>query len=115
MKDKTISRVMREMGSKGGKRGGPKGGGARMDALSAEERTALAKEGSQGTLGKSEPEQLDPPFVRFRKHRNRDSVFGVYCVLSGMRCDLGAAGDTRLTILCTGPRGAKNEGARRST
>jgi hypothetical protein len=39
MKDEIVSRVMSEMGRKGGK----KGGKARMDALTPKQRTALAK------------------------------------------------------------------------
>jgi len=34
---------MREMGKKGGKAGGPKGGKARMESLTPEQRKALAK------------------------------------------------------------------------
>ena len=34
---------MREMGKRGGKKGGPKGGKSRMNALTPEERTELAR------------------------------------------------------------------------
>jgi len=43
MRREIISRVMREFGRKGGKIGGPKGGRARMAALTPEERSALAR------------------------------------------------------------------------
>jgi hypothetical protein len=43
VKEDTISRVMREMGKRGGKKGGPKGGTSRMNALTPEERTELAR------------------------------------------------------------------------
>jgi hypothetical protein len=43
MKETTVSRVMAEMGRRGGKAGGPKGGKARMAALTAKQRKALAR------------------------------------------------------------------------
>jgi len=43
MKETTISRVMAEMGRRGGKAGGPKGGKARMAALTPKQRKALAR------------------------------------------------------------------------
>ena len=43
MKDELISRVMREMGRRGGQKGGPNGGKARMASMTEEQRTELAK------------------------------------------------------------------------
>lgn len=43
MKESTVSRVMAEMGRRGGKAGGPKGGKARMASLTAKQRTELAR------------------------------------------------------------------------
>jgi hypothetical protein len=43
MKETTVSRVMAEMGRRGGKAGGPKGGKARMAALTPKQRKALAR------------------------------------------------------------------------
>jgi hypothetical protein len=42
MKRDLVSRVMREMGKKGGKAGGSKGGRSRMKSLTPEERIKLA-------------------------------------------------------------------------
>lgn len=47
MKRDLISEVMRKMGRKGGKAGGKKGGKARMAAMTAEERKALARKAVQ--------------------------------------------------------------------
>jgi hypothetical protein len=43
MKDSTISRVMREMGRKGGQVGGSKGGKIRMASMTPAERSELAR------------------------------------------------------------------------
>jgi hypothetical protein len=43
VKEDDVSKVMREMGRKGGLIGGPKGGKARMAALKPEERKELAR------------------------------------------------------------------------
>jgi hypothetical protein len=43
MNQDIVSRVMREMGKKGGKAGGPKGGKARMDSLTTDERKKLGR------------------------------------------------------------------------
>jgi hypothetical protein len=43
VKENIVSRVMREMGRKGGMVGGKKGGKARMASLSPEQRKELAK------------------------------------------------------------------------
>jgi hypothetical protein len=50
-----VSRVMREMGKKGGKVGGSKGGKARMDALTPEQRKTLAKKAAAARWGKKKP------------------------------------------------------------
>jgi hypothetical protein len=55
MKQDLVSRVMREMGKKGGKAGGPKGGKARMDALTAEERRRLAQTAAAARWAKKRP------------------------------------------------------------
>ena len=47
MRRDLISEVMREMGKKGGKAAGGKGGRKRMAALSPEERKALARKAAQ--------------------------------------------------------------------
>ena len=50
-----VSRVMREMGKKGGKAGGQKGGKARMESLTPEERKKLAKKAAAARWGKKKP------------------------------------------------------------
>jgi hypothetical protein len=50
-----VSRVMREMGKKGGKAGGEKGGKARMGSLTPEQRKALAKKAAAARWGKRKP------------------------------------------------------------
>jgi len=47
MRRDLISRVMREMGRKGGKAAGGKGGKTRMAALTPEERKELARKAAQ--------------------------------------------------------------------
>ena len=47
MKRDLVSKVMREMGRKGGKAAGGKGGKARMAALTPEQRKELARKAAQ--------------------------------------------------------------------
>jgi len=47
MKESTVSRVMAEMGRRGGKAGGPKGGKARMAALTPKQRKELARKAAR--------------------------------------------------------------------
>jgi len=47
MKRDLISKVMREMGRKGGKAGGKKGAKARMEALTPEQRSEIARRAAQ--------------------------------------------------------------------
>jgi len=52
MRRDVVSRIMREYGRRGGKKGGPIGGRARMAALSAEERSALARKAALARWGR---------------------------------------------------------------
>ena len=52
MRRNLISEVMREMGKKGGKAAGGKGGRKRMAALSPEERKALASKAAKARWAK---------------------------------------------------------------
>jgi hypothetical protein len=47
MDPKLISTVMREMGRKGGKKGGKKGAKARMETLTSEQRTRIARKAAK--------------------------------------------------------------------
>jgi hypothetical protein len=47
MDPKLISAVMREMGRKGGKKGGKKGAKARMETLTPEQRTQIARKAAK--------------------------------------------------------------------
>jgi hypothetical protein len=53
MRRDLISKVMREMGRKGGKAAGGKGGKARMAALTPEQRKELAKKAAQTRWAKA--------------------------------------------------------------
>jgi hypothetical protein len=53
MRRNLISEVMREMGKKGGKAAGGKGGRKRMAALSPEERKALASKAANARWAKA--------------------------------------------------------------
>jgi hypothetical protein len=53
MKRDLISEVMREMGRKGGKAAGGKGGKKRMAALTPEERKELARKAAQARWAKT--------------------------------------------------------------
>jgi general stress protein YciG len=53
MRRDLISNVMREMGRKGGKAAGGKGGKARMAALTPEQRKELAKKAAQTRWAKA--------------------------------------------------------------
>jgi len=53
MRRNLISEVMREMGKKGGKAAGGKGGRKRMAALTAEERKELARKAAQARWAKA--------------------------------------------------------------
>jgi hypothetical protein len=55
VKRDVVSRVMREMGKKGGKAGGSKGGKARMESLTPEQRKALARKAAAARWGKKKP------------------------------------------------------------
>jgi hypothetical protein len=52
MKSDLISKVMREMGRKGGKAAGGKGGKKRMAALTPEQRKDLARKAAQARWAK---------------------------------------------------------------
>jgi hypothetical protein len=52
MKEITVSRVMAEMGRRGGKAGGSKGGKARMASLTPNQRKALATKAAAARWGK---------------------------------------------------------------
>jgi hypothetical protein len=53
MRSDLISEVMREMGRKGGKAAGGKGGKKRMAALSPQERKELARKAAQARWAKA--------------------------------------------------------------
>jgi hypothetical protein len=61
MKSEVISRVMRQMGRRGGKIGGPKGGKARMAALTPEERRELARKAAAARWSKRDLKRSEPP------------------------------------------------------
>jgi general stress protein YciG len=60
MRRDLISEVMREMGRKGGKAAGGKGGKKRMAALSPQERNELARKAAQARWGKSKTKAKRP-------------------------------------------------------
>ena len=53
MDQSTVSRIMQEMGRKGGKAGGSKGGKARAQKLTPQERSAQAKKAAAARWAKS--------------------------------------------------------------
>jgi len=59
MRRDLISKVMREMGKKGGKAAGGKGGRKRMAALSPEERKELARKAAQARWAKERKKGKD--------------------------------------------------------
>jgi len=61
MKRSVVSRVMREMGRKGGKAGGAKGGRRRMAALTPEERSALGRKAAAARWGDRNKQQKAAP------------------------------------------------------
>jgi len=60
MRRDLISKVMREMGRKGGKAAGGKGGKTRMAALTPQERKDLAKQSSTSTMAKAKKQNKTP-------------------------------------------------------
>ena len=60
MRRDLISEVMREMGRKGGKAAGGKGGKKRMAALSPQERNELARKAAQARWGKTKKKVKRP-------------------------------------------------------
>ena len=59
MRRDLISKVMREMGKKGGKAASGKGGRKRMAALSPEERKELARKAAQARWAKARKKSKD--------------------------------------------------------
>jgi hypothetical protein len=53
MDPELISKVMREMGRKGGKKGGRKGAKVRMDRLTPERRTEIARNAAKARWAKA--------------------------------------------------------------
>jgi hypothetical protein len=53
MDPELISRVMREMGRKGGKKGGRKGAKVRMESLTPEERSQIARKAAETRWAKA--------------------------------------------------------------
>ena len=60
MKSDLISKVMREMGRKGGKAAGGKGGKKRMAALTPEQRKDLARKAAQARWAKARKKNKKP-------------------------------------------------------
>ncbi len=60
MRRDLISKVMREMGRKGGKAAGGRGGKARMAALTPEERKELARKAARARWAKTKREGKRP-------------------------------------------------------
>jgi len=60
MRSDLISKVMREMGRRGGKAAGGKGGKKRMAALSPQERKDLARKAAQARWGKAKKKVRRP-------------------------------------------------------
>jgi hypothetical protein len=60
MRRDLISEVMREMGRKGGKAAGGKGGRKRMAALSSEERKALARKAAKARWANEKKKNKKP-------------------------------------------------------
>jgi hypothetical protein len=60
MRQDLISEIMREMGRKGGKAAGGKGGRKRMAALTAEQRKALARKAAKARWEKTKKKNKKP-------------------------------------------------------
>jgi hypothetical protein len=55
-----ISKVMREMGRKGGKKGGKQGAKARMESLTPQQRSEIARKAAQIRWAKSKKKTKRP-------------------------------------------------------
>ncbi len=60
MDPELISRVMREMGRKGGKKGGKRGAKARMESLTPEQRTEIARKAAKARWAKTKKTSKHP-------------------------------------------------------
>jgi hypothetical protein len=60
MDPELVSKVMREMGRKGGKKGGKKGAKARMDTLTPERRTEIARNAAKARWAKTRKKNKAP-------------------------------------------------------
>jgi hypothetical protein len=62
MDPELISKVMREMGRKGGKKGGKKGAKMRMEILTPEQRTQIARNAAKARWAKAKKKRK--PFAK---------------------------------------------------
>jgi hypothetical protein len=60
MDPELISRVMREMGRKGGKKGGKKGAKVRMETLTPEKRSQIARKAAKARWAKAKRRGRQP-------------------------------------------------------